>query len=49
MATENRFRILSYSQPERARALAREAQREVDRRGAVYRDLAESHQTEAPS
>ncbi len=47
MATENRFRMLTYSQPERARALAREAQREVDRRWAAYRALAESHQSEA--
>jgi pyruvate-ferredoxin/flavodoxin oxidoreductase len=40
MATENRFRMLSYSQPERARELAREAQAEVDRRWAAYRMLA---------
>ncbi|WP_216904692.1 pyruvate:ferredoxin (flavodoxin) oxidoreductase [Synechococcus sp. CCY 9618] len=40
MATENRFRMLSYSQPERARALARQAQLEVDRRWAAYLALA---------
>jgi pyruvate-ferredoxin/flavodoxin oxidoreductase len=40
MATENRFRMLSFSQPERARALARQAQVELDRRWAHYRALA---------
>jgi pyruvate-ferredoxin/flavodoxin oxidoreductase len=40
MAAENRFRMLSYSQPERARELAREAQAEVDRRWATYRMMA---------
>ncbi|KEF41978.1 MAG: pyruvate-flavodoxin oxidoreductase [Cyanobium sp. CACIAM 14] len=48
MATENRFRMLSYSQPERARALARQAQAEVDRRWAAYRALADAHQ-ESPA
>jgi pyruvate-ferredoxin/flavodoxin oxidoreductase len=40
MATENRFRMLSFSQPERARALARQAELEVARRWATYRALA---------
>ncbi|MCP9833002.1 MULTISPECIES: pyruvate:ferredoxin (flavodoxin) oxidoreductase [unclassified Cyanobium] len=40
MATENRFRMLSFSQPERARALARQAELEVARRWAIYRALA---------
>jgi pyruvate-ferredoxin/flavodoxin oxidoreductase len=40
MAQENRFRMLSFSQPERARALARQAQVELDRRWAHYRALA---------
>ncbi|MEX1322750.1 MAG: hypothetical protein AB1Z21_00985, partial [Synechococcaceae cyanobacterium] len=40
MAAENRFRMLRYSQPERARELARAAQEELDRRWAAYRALA---------
>jgi pyruvate-ferredoxin/flavodoxin oxidoreductase len=40
MAAENRFRMLRYSQPERARELARAAQAELDRRWAAYRALA---------
>ncbi len=40
MAGENRFRMLSYSQPERARQLGRQAQVELDRRWAAYRALA---------
>jgi pyruvate-ferredoxin/flavodoxin oxidoreductase len=40
MAGENRFRMLSFSQPERARALARQAQTELDSRWATYRALA---------
>jgi pyruvate-ferredoxin/flavodoxin oxidoreductase len=40
MATENRFRMLSFSQPERARALARQAELEVARRWALYQALA---------
>jgi pyruvate-ferredoxin/flavodoxin oxidoreductase len=40
MAEENRFRMLSFSQPERARALARQAQSELDSRWATYRALA---------
>ena len=37
---ENRFRMLRYSQPERARELARQAQVELERRWATYRALA---------
>ncbi len=40
MAAENRFRMLRYSQPERARELAQAAQAELDRRWAAYRALA---------
>ncbi|MEO1002621.1 MAG: pyruvate:ferredoxin (flavodoxin) oxidoreductase [Cyanobacteria bacterium J06638_7] len=40
MAAENRFRMLRYSQPERARSLARAAQAAVDRRWAAYQALA---------
>jgi pyruvate-ferredoxin/flavodoxin oxidoreductase len=40
MALENRFRMLSFSQPERARRLARRAEAERDRRWALYRALA---------
>ena len=40
MASENRFRMLAFSQPERARALERQAQLELDRRWALYRALA---------
>ncbi|MGB5136844.1 MAG: pyruvate:ferredoxin (flavodoxin) oxidoreductase [Prochlorococcaceae cyanobacterium] len=40
MAAENRFRMLRYSQPERARELGRAAQAELDRRWAAYRALA---------
>ena len=40
MATENRFRMLSFSQPGRARALARQAELEVARRWALYQALA---------
>ena len=40
MESENRFRMLRYSQPERARELARAAQVAVDRRWAAYRALA---------
>jgi pyruvate-ferredoxin/flavodoxin oxidoreductase len=45
MGEENRFRMLAFSQPERARELARQAQEECDRRWAHYRALA----GEAPS
>ncbi len=41
MAAENRFRMLRYSQPERARELGRAAQAELDRRWASYRALAD--------
>ncbi len=40
MESENRFRMLRYSQPERARQLARAAQVELDRRWASYRAMA---------
>ncbi len=40
LAAENRFRMLRYSQPERARALARAAQADIDRRWATYRAMA---------
>ena len=40
MASENRFRQLQQSQPERAAALTAEAQDAVDRRWALYRALA---------
>ena len=45
MESENRFRMLRYSQPERARALARAAQAAVDRRWAAYRALAAQEPT----
>jgi pyruvate-ferredoxin/flavodoxin oxidoreductase len=41
MALENRFRMLSFSQPERARELARQAEAERDRRWTLYRALAD--------
>jgi pyruvate-ferredoxin/flavodoxin oxidoreductase len=41
MALENRFRMLSFRQPERARQLARQAEAERDRRWALYRALAD--------
>jgi pyruvate-ferredoxin/flavodoxin oxidoreductase len=47
MATENRFRMLGYSDPERARLLEREAQAQVRRRWAMYQALAEASQPEA--
>ena len=40
MAEENRFRILALRDPERARALARQAQAELDRRWATYQAMA---------
>ena len=40
MALENRFRLLSYSQPERARQLAAEAELQRQRRWATYQALA---------
>ncbi|MCP9803874.1 pyruvate:ferredoxin (flavodoxin) oxidoreductase [Cyanobium sp. T1G-Tous] len=42
MEQENRFRMLRYSQPERAQALVRQAQRELECRWATYRALAQS-------
>ena len=41
MDQENRFRMLRYSQPERAQALVRQAQRELECRWATYRALAQ--------
>ena len=38
---ENRFRMLRYSQPERARDLARQAQAELERRWRTFRALAD--------
>ena len=46
MEQENRFRMLRYSQPERARALVRQAQQELECRWATYRAL--SQQPPAP-
>jgi pyruvate-ferredoxin/flavodoxin oxidoreductase len=40
MEGENRFRLLGFHDPERARALARQAETERDRRLAMYRALA---------
>ncbi len=40
MAGENRFRMLGYSHPERARSLTRQAQQEVERRWEHYHQLA---------
>ena len=40
MASERRFRLLASSQPERWRALTRQAQAAVDRRWALLRQLA---------
>ncbi len=48
MASENRFRMLGYSQPERARQLAAQAQLELDRRWAMYRSLAAQPGVPAP-
>ena len=41
MEQENRFRMLRYTQPERARALVRQAQRELECRWATYRALSQ--------
>jgi pyruvate-ferredoxin/flavodoxin oxidoreductase len=43
MAAENRFRMLRYGQPERARELLRRAEAERERRWAAYRALAQPH------
>jgi pyruvate-ferredoxin/flavodoxin oxidoreductase len=40
MALENRFRLLSHSQPERARELAAAAELQRQRRWATYQALA---------
>jgi pyruvate-ferredoxin/flavodoxin oxidoreductase len=48
MATENRFRMLGYSDPERARNLERQAQAEVRRRLGIYQALAQASQPEEP-
>ncbi len=40
MAGENRFRMLRYSHPEQARALSREAERELQERWQLYQRLA---------
>jgi pyruvate-ferredoxin/flavodoxin oxidoreductase len=40
MASENRFRMLRYSHPEQARALAKEAQHDHDHRWDLYQRLA---------
>ena len=40
MAAENRFRMLSYTQPDQARLLTRLAQGGVDERWAHYQRLA---------
>jgi pyruvate-ferredoxin/flavodoxin oxidoreductase len=42
MATENRFRMLGYSHPERAREFERQAQAELERRWRLYGALAHS-------
>jgi len=49
MEAENRFRMLRYSQPERARQLARAAQVDLDRRWATYRAMAVAHPAPAPA
>jgi pyruvate-ferredoxin/flavodoxin oxidoreductase len=41
MATENRFGLLHSNEPERARELNQQAQRELDRRWALYSHLAQ--------
>jgi pyruvate-ferredoxin/flavodoxin oxidoreductase len=40
MASEQRFRLLASTQPERSRELARQAQAAVDRRWALLQNLA---------
>ncbi|MFM9089479.1 MAG: 4Fe-4S dicluster domain-containing protein, partial [Cyanobium sp.] len=51
MAAENRFRMLGYSDPERARLLERQAQADLRRRLALYEALAHSTDSlpEAPA
>ncbi len=48
LEAENRFRMLRYSQPERARQLARAAQADLDRRWATYRAMAAPHTSPSP-
>lgn len=48
LEAENRFRMLRYSQPERARQLARAAQADLDRRWATYRAMAAPHPSASP-
>jgi pyruvate-ferredoxin/flavodoxin oxidoreductase len=49
MATENRFRMLGYSDPERARQLERQAQVELQRRWALYGALAQASSSSSSS
>ena len=49
MEAENRFRMLRYSQPERARQLALAAQVDLDRRWATYRAMAAPWPAARPS
>jgi pyruvate-ferredoxin/flavodoxin oxidoreductase len=48
MATENRFRMLGYTNPERARQLEKEAQAQVRRRWSMLQALAGASQPEEP-
>ncbi|MFN9623682.1 MAG: pyruvate:ferredoxin (flavodoxin) oxidoreductase [Cyanobacteriota bacterium] len=48
MATENRFRMLGYTNPERARQLEQEAQAQVRRRWSMLQALAGASQPEEP-
>jgi pyruvate-ferredoxin/flavodoxin oxidoreductase len=41
MATENRFRMLRYSNPEQAQLLTRQAQQDVQQRWELYQHLAQ--------
>ncbi|MFN9645878.1 MAG: 2-oxoacid:acceptor oxidoreductase family protein, partial [Cyanobacteriota bacterium] len=49
MATENRFRMLGYTNPERARQLEKEAQAQVLRRWSLLQALAGACQPEEPA
>jgi len=49
MATENRFRMLGYSDPERARQLERQAQVELQRRWALSGALAQASSSSSSS
>ncbi|MFN6338481.1 MAG: pyruvate:ferredoxin (flavodoxin) oxidoreductase [Cyanobacteriota bacterium] len=46
MATENRFRMLRYSDPERARSLEAQAQAQIERHWAIYQALAQACEPE---